>query len=559
MKYKFALFIVTILALTFRLMGVDWDQGHHLHPDERFLTMVAERMEWTTDYLSTKTSTLNPHNIGYHFFVYGTYPIIFVKWLAQTVGMHDYSGITLVGRLVSALVDVGVLVLVVIITKRLWGIREALRSGFVYAIAVLPIQLSHYFATDPYAVFFMVLSVYFIILLVEKKKLVFAVLLGVSFGLALAAKISSIVLVPTLGLGFLFIIRHSWVRVMVWGLVSLFVGLLTLRLFMPYLFDGFGLNEKVLANWKELKSYDNPQGYFPPATMWINSIDYIFPLENMALWGLGLPLFVLALASLGMIPKSRDKRVWLIGLAVFSIVIYQGGQFAKPMRYFYIVYPMLAILIGRLLTLFSKPLYAVAVALCLVWPISFVNIYLAQHPRVVASKWIYQNIPYGANISCEHWDDCLPLNIAGTPGNSAYRGVELPMYYPDTPQKWQEIGNKLSTLDYLILSSNRVYGSTSSVPEKFPINTKFYQLLFAEKLGFEKVVEFTNRPGFEFPSDSCLTPPGTRYGIVAKLSGCRGLRIVDDYADETFTVYDHPKVTIFRKTEVVDYQRLLLQ
>ena len=47
---------VLSLAAFFRLYGVNWDQNQHLHPDERFLTMVATGISWPKDiykYLDT--------------------------------------------------------------------------------------------------------------------------------------------------------------------------------------------------------------------------------------------------------------------------------------------------------------------------------------------------------------------------------------------------------------------------------------------------------------------------------------------------------------------------
>jgi len=53
----------------------------------------------------------------------------------------------------------------------------------------------------------------------------------------------------------------------------------------------------------------------------------------------------------------------------------------------------------------------------------------------------------------------------------------------------------------------------------------YYQELFSGKLGFKKVAEFTQYPTIPFLN----------------------IEIDDQKADESFTVYDHPKVMIFKK------------
>src|SRR3989344_8752384 len=153
--------IILLIAAFFRFYGLNWDQNQHLHPDERFLTMVAGAMKWPTDYLNTQTSTLNPHNIGYGFYVYGTFPVILVKFIAEALKLGDYNSLTLVGRAISGILDMGTVILIFLISRRLFkSTSAALLAMFVYAISVLPIQLSHFFAVDSFLVFFLVLSFY---------------------------------------------------------------------------------------------------------------------------------------------------------------------------------------------------------------------------------------------------------------------------------------------------------------------------------------------------------------------------------------------------------------
>ena len=109
---------IFFLAAFFRLYGVNWDQGQHLHPDERFLTMVTGAIQWPRnlfEYLDSTNSPLNPHNKGFGFFVYGTFPIFFTKWFIETFAKADYNSITLIGRQLSAMVDLGTVVLAFLI------------------------------------------------------------------------------------------------------------------------------------------------------------------------------------------------------------------------------------------------------------------------------------------------------------------------------------------------------------------------------------------------------------------------------------------------------------
>ena len=74
------------------------------------------------------------------------------------------------------------------------------------------------------------------------------------------------------------------------------------------------------------------------------------------------------------------------------------------------------------------------------------------------------------------------------------------------------------------MSSNRLYGSIPRLPMRYPMTTMYYKSLFDGSLGFEKVAEITSRPQLF------------------------GIEIADDNAEEAFTVYDHPKVLIYKKT-----------
>lgn len=549
------LLAVLIIGGGLRLVGLNWDQNYHLHPDERFLTMVTLAQKWPRsigEYFDTQNSPLNPHNAGFDFFVYGTLPLFIVKAAAESLRWGDYNHLTLVGRAISAVFDLGTIALVFSIGKKMMP-KIGLLAAFLYATMVLPIQLAHYFAVDTFLVFFLTLAFFCLVKMTERGSGKWAAAAGTALGLALACKISAAVFAATAALAFgMYLVRFKKPgRTIILGILFCLAAGLTLRAAQPYLFiDGWRLNPKVIANWKELESWERADVWYPPGTQWIHTPHYIYPLENISLWGLGLPLAMLTLAAITYALKNL-RRQPEIGLSLFwigTLFAYQGVQYAMPIRYFYPIFPNIALVAGAFLgsvKMKTRLLTGILVLTC-VWPVSFMQIYLHPVTRVTAGEWIYSHVPAGKTLSCEHWDDCLPLGY-----QNQYPLVEFPLYDQDNPGKWQVMRLKLAQADYIVLSSNRLYGSIMTVSERYPQTTRFYEELFAGSLGFKKVAEFTSRPNLPIPGIHwCITPPGVKYGRVA-LAGQEcpqtGISFVDDYADETFTVYDHPKVIIFKK------------
>lgn len=553
---RISLVLILLLGMAFRFYGINWDQNQHLHPDERFLTMVTQAISFPStvlNYFNTGSSTLNPNNVGFPFYVYGTLPIFITKLISLVFHYDTYNGITLMGRFISGMIDSSIIILVYLLGKKIFSSKTiGLFSALFYAVSVLPIQLAHFFAVDTFMVFFLLLTFY---LLISKK----IILSAIMFGLAIACKISAILFAPIIFMLFLsfLISTHKLKSLLLSGLLFTIFSILTVRLFQPYAFIGLiNPNPKFLSNLQELSSFNDHSGWFPPAVQWLAATPILFPLENLIYWGLGPVLGIFSVISFFYTFVAWKKHPLVIYCLIWisALFVYQGFQFAMPMRYFYPLYPFLALCSGFTFShlwrhLIHRPLMLGLIAiLVFYWPLAFVSIYAFPHTRVQANQWIYNHITPGSTLSCEYWDDCLPLQ-----GSGPFQTVELRLYDPETESKWVNIFNTLSKIDYLILSSNRLYGSMMTVPNKYPSVTQFYNDLFSGKLGFKPVAQFTSRPTLLFPGIRlCLDPPLINYGKVAQqLEVCsqNGLNFVDDYADETFTVYDHPKVIIFQKIQ----------
>ncbi|MEK7073712.1 MAG: phospholipid carrier-dependent glycosyltransferase [Patescibacteria group bacterium] len=575
-KHYLLLLLIVLFAGGLRFTGLNWDAKSHLHPDERFLTMVASSITLPSTimtYFDTTASPANPHNRGFSFYVYGTYPLHGTKLVARLLHRDTYDEIVLIGRALSGVADLITVILVFCIGAHLTKRNEAgLLAALCYALAVVPIQLSHFFTVDPYVTLFITIALWHIL----RGRIGFFT--GVAIGLAISAKISAILILPVLFLCLISLwpwrgntpaIVKKRKLVLIGGFLSLVGLLLTVRVSYPYLFSGLHLNPLLLANWKQLASFDGPTTSFPPGLQWVN-VSPLQPALDLIVFGLGLPLSTLACMSiirlaLAFWKKPRWNPMFFLVLWVFFIFGYQSLQFAKPMRYFWAAYPSLAVFAGitlyQLLRFISHKIRAryvgqlVNVFMCaslFLWPLSFVSMYSRPHTRVAASTWIFTHVPPQSTIAWEHWDDPLPFAIAPyTP--SSYTQIQLPSFDPDDAEKIQKIQNVLTRADYLILSSNRAYGSLKRAGARFPLTNRLYQRLFSGALGFDLVAQFTSRPMVPVPGVSlCIRIPGFSYGSAAtSLETCntRGIHIVDDYADETFTVYDHPKVLIFRNTQ----------
>lgn len=565
MKFiRIGLFIVLLLGLFLRLFGNNWDQGSHLHPDERFLTMVGvdTKLPRTfSGYMNPKTSTFNPENKGFTFYVYGTFPILINKIVGEFLYNNTYEVFHLQGRVLSGLADLCIILLIYkiceLFEKKLkFNSSIKLFAAFFYAVAVLPIQLSHFFAVDTFLNLFCWVSLYFAIKLILEKGKRFALymsLSGLSLGLALACKISALYFAPLIGIFILIAIQNATSVFKVNGfkaMVSSVMGMggfiiflyLALRLGSPYYF-GTGsvldprISIKFINNILELKSFDNPLGYFPPSVQWLSK-NPLFQLTNIFYFGIG-PFYSL-FSIVGVFYLFFRKRHSLLTISTIWMVlfiVFQSLQFAKTMRYLIFIYPFLALFaaigLERILFFIRHIKYPIVVlvhtSICvsiLIWPLAFFSIYTKDHSRVTASIWIYEHIPVKSILLSEYWDDPLPIPIENT-FYKKYRNLEVHIFDPDTKEKWEVINTQLDKADYYIMSSNRGWGSMPTVPKRYPVTTQFYGDMFKGERGFTLVKEFSSYPSLRY------------LGIP--------LDFPDQWAEEAFTVYDHPLVRIFKK------------
>ena len=458
----FGLILIIACGAYFRFVGINWDDNFHLHPDERFLTMVETAIKPVAsvrEYFDTNNSPLNPHNVidvngnqTFPFFVYGTLPIFLVRYVGEFINQTSYSEIHIIGRYLSGIFDLGTIILVFFIAKDLFqSNRNGLFSALFYACAALPIQISHYFIVDNFTTFFTMLAFFAAVRVMhlERHRLYAAqydsnwkimfkrwkgiryyVLFSVALGFAATSKINAVVAAVLLPAAILLsdpstvfkLSDNRWKirlrNLIVAGVLSLIV----FRCFQPYAFSGpgffdFSLNPKWINNLRELSALSSGLSNYPPSLQWTRR-SIFFPIKNMVIWGMGMSFGVLSFIGLLMMVGKVIKGEWKrYGLLVSWIVIYllwQAIRWNPTMRYFLLVYPLFAITAGwfidYLLTTKNnikpawprKLLHSVFALIILIsttaWAYAFVNIYREPMTRIEASEWIYRNIEGTINL-----------------------------------------------------------------------------------------------------------------------------------------------------------------
>lgn len=165
------------------------------------------------------------------------------------------------------------------------------------------------------------------------------------------------------------------------------------------------------------------------------------------------------------------------------------------------------------------------VAFASVYGWAFVQLYRVPHSYEAASLWIYENIPAGSKLLGPHWDDRLPVDLPGhNPHQYEYecRECELPFYEPDNLATLDTLIRRIASGDYIIFPTPRIQGSIPRIPNEYPRTTALLQLLWNGQLGYQ--IEH----------------------VVKAEPEAFGIPFNDDLADESFSVYDHPKVTILK-------------
>jgi hypothetical protein len=511
--WRLLLLIVLVVAGWLRLTNVDWDEYHHFHPDERYISWVATTVrlpeDWSTA-LNPSQSTFNPFfwppavdNTGVvvetsrprdfaygHLFLYmGVAAADLVNTVGPTIAPYlpdgwflttdilnsrlegPYTHITIIGRVLAALFDMGTIVLLYLLGKRLFHPAVGLLAGTFLALNVMHIQLAHFFTSDPFMTFFVVLSLLGMVSALDRRltlrrRKVWLLIGAIGVGLAIGNKFSAIML----GLPLALTIWWMGVRVvadsaetdpkpingltrsrqLLWLVISGIVVVTAFTLTNPFAvldhtcdvqlgtvelgplqFENMSTGSCYLKNIYTQQRMVSGESDLPFVRQYAGTLSYLYHMEVQIKWGMGPVLGILAFLGLAWaiyravralwddngfawrVPEAIRPH-WVILAWVVPFFITTGGFYVKFMRYLQPIVPFLMLYAAAMLWQIKRPLWRAiaitgAVVFTAIFAVGFVNMYATPHPWVDASKWIYRNIAPGSTVLGESWDDQLPM------------------------------------------------------------------------------------------------------------------------------------------------------
>ncbi len=395
------LLALLLAALALRLYGIDWDDGHGFHPDERSFYMRAGDMlcvltastEQDGPYcsaahlrsllagehlegmqpglpnirtaLSAEDSPLNPR-----WFPLGSaliYALVLLRTLLEPFVDWGVMEMRFAGRALTALADVGSVWLLYIIGRRMYGRWTGILAAAFATVAVVHIQHAHYYRPEPFTVLTSLACLWAMLRFVDTRRARDGIILGFLVGLAMAPKVSVAPILAPLALTFLWVAKdragRDWAGLKPWDIARVapmagFAALAALLAFFittPYAFIDFG---NFVGDIREQTGMAGEAGRFPFTWQYADTPAFVYQIRQTVVWGLGIPLGIVAwlavpvtawLAWRGGIAQRSD--LLLLAWAVPAFVFLELFE-VKFLRYVFPLLPFYILMAARMLVAF---------------------------------------------------------------------------------------------------------------------------------------------------------------------------------------------------------------
>jgi len=567
--FNFHLFIwllVIGLLVYSRFINLGWGLPYPMHPDEHNMANAIQGLNCEISNFKFQISNC----LNLHFYAYGQLPLYlayFLIWVVRGFMEIGKMGINLEEavlalRTISAVASVINAIIVIKIIKVIIKKKEY-PSWMMWTLVIFSpytIQFAHFGTTESLLMLFYSLIVYYSLKALDSRlrgnDIFF---LSLFSGLALATKVSSaiflavpIIVIASEAKQSLSLRSLRRLRLLAMTLSNVFLYIIFTFLF-AIIFSPHNL-----LNWPEFIGalrYESAVAIGAIKVFYTRQFEGTIPvwfqLTKVFPYALGWPLWILG--GLGVLGLGwKDKRINLLRFAFLIYFLPTAFLFAKWSRFMAPSFPLILIFsILFLLKLYdwfyhyiwinlkfkiqnSKvqikiknfktfdflPVFLTFTFLLLTFisilpGISYLSVYQKPDVRFQASEWIYKNIPNNSYILSETANVVdIPIELESYKVHKVYKVISFNFYDLDeNSQLQEELKEHLAKADYIFVPSRRIFANLNN---RYPLLNKYYTDLFSGKLGFEKVAEFS-----------------------------AGLN--DEQAEETWTVFDHPVIRIYKR------------
>lgn len=531
---KMIFVLLFILLVYTRFVGLDWGLPYPMHPDERNMAVAVTEISFSNIY-SPNFWAYGGLQINTAFFLTTLWKIF--TQIKSTPIRFEEAVMAL--RIISACASIIAAVVLIKITALFTRRFSALYLVF-FIFQPYFIQFAHFGTTESLLILFYSVIIYYSLRLIKNKKLNtrYLLLISLFFGLALATKVSSLIFSATIIIAigwkiFPLTDRRLLGRALIVIICCLIISFITSILFSPHYvlywkqFQPSLLYEKSLAAGEVMVFYTR---------QFEGTIPVLFQLRKIFPSVLGWPQYILFILGFFLL-SWRRKEINVLRFAFLVYFIPNSFLYTKWTRFMAPIFPVMSLFavfglisMNRFIGNSMKFILPIFVFAAVLPGIAYLSIYHNPDVRLSASEWIYKNITENSSILSETANVVdIPIENPKSEARNPkpYQLITFNFYDLDQDKKLQEeLKDRLMKADYIFVPSRRIF--KNHPPEKYPLLNEYYQKLFSGQLGFKKAAEFTSYPHISFAGKTLIAFP-------------------DEDAEETWSIFDHPVVRIYKK------------
>lgn len=591
-KTGLLLILFTAIGAILHFYNLNWGSPWYFHPDERNIASSVSQLQF-------------PNQMNPHFFAYGSLPIyaiyfaglflniatqffqfLFTSPLSQAAQFRlqpptvGFSQAIVISRFFSAVYATFLIPVLFILGKNLTSamgssgkLSAGLLAAFFTTTSVGFIQFAHFGTFEMWLTFWSVSLLWLSAETLQRDSDYNPILIGITFGILIATKVSNIALLPLpllalcvkycRGINYMHIstlssLRHFFNGMRRSNLLSQFSAFLgdSLIIITIALSVYFVTNPYVLLDYSSFSSSMNYESSVALGSLLVfysgefySTIPIIFQSLHVFPFLLNPLLTILFIPCLLFICyqmiKKRNPYLLLLTTCFLLLLLSQAFFYVKWTRYMVPTLPFIYVIIAMgirsvmssisttsILRLLSRGTRGILLTISLLTIVSipivfslsyFITAFVEPDVRSEAVQFAQKYIPASTPILSEVYD----LGI--TPFNPNFHNIILFNFYdldnhsPDVTPEALHI--KLLQSDYVILPSQRILKIRLTKPTRYPNGYAFYRSLTNGGLGFKKMYE---TPCDIFCRITYLGDPVYTY-------------------EETVNVFDRPEVYIFKK------------